>query len=84
MDSETVWIVLFRGVGGATQLPVAQLREALTAAGFKNVATYINSGNALVRTTLSRDKATGKIAKIWRKVKVKGHAEEVLAAAKAL
>jgi peroxiredoxin Q/BCP len=26
----------------------------------------------------------GKIAKIWRKVKVTGHADEVLAAAKAL
>lgn len=66
MSKETVWIVLFRGVGGATQLPVAKLREALTAAGFRNVATYINSGNALVRTTLSRDKATKKIAAICR------------------
>lgn len=28
--------------------------------------------------------ASGKIAQVWRKVKVKGHAEEVLAAAKAL
>ena len=26
----------------------------------------------------------GKIARVWRKVKVKGHAEEVLAAARAL
>ena len=35
------------------------------------------------RTTFLID-AKGKIAKTWRKVKVKGHAEEVLAAAKAL
>lgn len=35
------------------------------------------------RTTVLVDKA-GKIARIWRKVKVPGHAEEVLAAVKAL
>jgi peroxiredoxin Q/BCP len=35
------------------------------------------------RTTYLVD-ADGKIARIWRKVKVKGHAEEVLAAAEAL
>lgn len=37
----------------------------------------------MVRTTYLVD-AAGKIAQIWPKVKVKGHAEEVLAAAKAL
>jgi len=35
------------------------------------------------RTTYLIDQQ-GKIAQVWRKVKVKGHAEEVLAAAKAL
>ena len=35
------------------------------------------------RTTYLVD-GEGKIARVWRKVKVKGHAEEVLAAAKAL
>jgi peroxiredoxin Q/BCP len=35
------------------------------------------------RTTYLVD-ADGRIARVWRKVKVKGHAEEVLAAAKAL
>lgn len=35
------------------------------------------------RTTFLID-ASGKIARIWRKVKVPGHAEEVLAAARAL
>lgn len=35
------------------------------------------------RTTYLVD-ATGRIARIWRKVKIKGHAEEVLEAAKAL
>ncbi|MFZ9394557.1 MAG: peroxiredoxin [Erythrobacter sp.] len=37
----------------------------------------------MVRTTYLVD-AAGRIARIWDKVKVKGHAEEVLAAAKAL
>jgi peroxiredoxin Q/BCP len=37
----------------------------------------------MVRTTLLVG-ADGKIARVWSKVKVKGHAEEVLAAARAL
>ncbi|WP_271439804.1 peroxiredoxin [Pontixanthobacter luteolus] len=37
----------------------------------------------MVRTTLLVDE-TGKIAQAWNKVKVKGHAEEVLAAAKSI
>ena len=37
----------------------------------------------MVRTTYLVDEK-GKIAQVWNKVKVKGHAEEVLAAAKAL
>jgi uncharacterized protein (DUF1697 family) len=61
------FIALFRGVGGATQLPTKPLREALTAVGFKNVATYINSGNAIVKTELSAKGATAKIAAIAKK-----------------
>jgi len=60
----TVFIVLFRGVGGATQLPTKPLREALAAAGFSNVATYINSGNAIVSTDLDAKAATARIAAI--------------------
>ena len=37
----------------------------------------------MVRTTYLVD-ANGKIARVWNKVKVKGHADEVLAAAQAL
>ena len=44
---------------------------------------YGRSYMGMVRTTLLID-AQGKIARIWSKVKVKGHAEEVLAAAAAL
>jgi len=42
----TVYILLFRGVGGKTQLPTKPLRDALEAAGFAKVGTYINSRNA--------------------------------------
>ena len=62
-----VFIVLFRGVGGATQLPVKPLREKLAEAGFADVATYINSGNAVVKSRLSREKAVARIADICRR-----------------
>src|SRR3954467_14269540 len=62
--AKTAYILLFRGVGGATQLPTAPLREALTVAGFENVATYINSGNAVLRSDLSREKVSASVAKI--------------------
>jgi uncharacterized protein (DUF1697 family) len=63
----TTFLLLFRGVGGSVQLPVVQLREALTKAGFKNATTYINSGNALVRSTLSRDETLAKVAELCRR-----------------
>lgn len=48
----TRYIVLFRGVGGATQLPVKRLKAVLDDAGFEDVATYINSGNAVLTASL--------------------------------
>jgi uncharacterized protein (DUF1697 family) len=62
----TVYLILFRGVGGKTQLPVQALRAKLTAAGFENVATYINSGNAIVRSRMSRKKVIATIAGLCR------------------
>ena len=62
----TVYLILFRGVGGKTQLPVQTLREQLTGAGFENVATYINSGNAIVRSRLSRKQVIATIAELCR------------------
>ena len=49
------YIVLLRGVmpTGKNKVPMAQLREVLTQAGFGHVRTYIQSGNALVDTDLS-------------------------------
>lgn len=38
---------------GKNKVPMAELRGVLERAGFKNVRTYIQSGNALVGTTLS-------------------------------
>jgi uncharacterized protein (DUF1697 family) len=48
------YLLLFRGVGGKTQLPTGPLREALSAAGYESVGTYINSGNAYLRSTEPR------------------------------
>ncbi len=63
----TVYLILFRGVGGKTQLPVQKLREKLAEAGFESVATYINSGNAIVRSRLNRKQVIAKIAELCRK-----------------
>jgi uncharacterized protein (DUF1697 family) len=65
--TKTVYIILFRGVGGATQLPVKPLRDKLAEAGFAKVATYINSGNALVESELARDKVVAKVAEICKR-----------------
>jgi uncharacterized protein (DUF1697 family) len=66
----TTFLLLFRGVGGSVPLPVVQLREALTKAGFKNATTYINSGNALVRSGLTREETLTKVAEVcWKKFK---------------
>lgn len=63
---QTVYLILFRGIGGKTQLPVDRLRKALTAAGFTNVATYINSGNAIVRSPLPRARVVAAVADVCR------------------
>jgi len=62
----TVYLILFRGVGGKTQLPVQALREKLTASGFENVATYINSGNAIVRSRMNRKQVIATVTALCR------------------
>jgi uncharacterized protein (DUF1697 family) len=64
MAAETVYIVLFRGVGGATQLPTKPLAAALTEAGFKRVQTYINSGNVVLASGLPAKKVLAEVARI--------------------
>jgi uncharacterized protein (DUF1697 family) len=47
------FIAFLRAVNvGKRQYPMAELREALTAAGFEEVATHIQTGNALVTTRM--------------------------------
>lgn len=67
LGRETVFILLFRGVGGQTQLPTKPLREKLTEAGFLNVATYINSGNAVLKSGLPRKAVVSAVAEICRR-----------------
>jgi uncharacterized protein (DUF1697 family) len=46
-------IALLRGinVGGNNKVPMAELRAALTASGYADVSTYIQSGNVLFSST---------------------------------
>ena len=64
----------------ATDAPTG-LADALGIWGEKSLYGRLFMG--MRRTTYLVD-AEGRIARVWRKVKVKGHAAEVLAAAKAL
>lgn len=52
-------LLLLRGinVGGSNKVPMADLRAALSDAGLHDVRTYIQSGNAIVRTSLPVDAA---------------------------
>lgn len=51
------YVVLFRGinVGGRNKIPMAELREHLSA-DFTNVSTYIQSGNVILESDLSATK----------------------------
>ncbi|MEO5691372.1 MAG: DUF1697 domain-containing protein [Candidatus Saccharimonadales bacterium] len=47
------YIALLRGinVGGNNKVPMVELKSCFEQVGFKNVATYINSGNVIFETT---------------------------------
>ncbi len=49
------YIVLLRGVMpvGKNKVPMAQLRQVLTDAGFENVRTYIASGNVILHSDIT-------------------------------
>ncbi len=59
------FIAFLRAVNvGKRKYPMAELREALSDAGFEEVATHIQTGNALVRTSMrSRAKVTAALEK---------------------
>ena len=66
---DQAFIVLFRGVGGQTKLPSAPLRDALAAAGFGDVTTYIATGNVVLTSKLSAAKVREGVAAIaWKKL----------------
>lgn len=65
---EQTWIALLRGVnvGGTGKLPMADFRAALSAAGFGNVRSYIQSGNLVFTSDQDRATATSLIIKVMR------------------
>lgn len=65
------WIALFRGinVGGHNILPMAELRKDLETLGFRNVRTYIQSGNVVFGSSAKNGSLLGK--KIGKKVEEK-------------
>src|SRR4051795_13619494 len=50
------FVALLRGinVGGHRKVPMARLREVLEAAGFEDVATYVQSGNVVLTAPARR------------------------------
>ena len=60
----TVMVALLRGinVGGKTTLSMASLREVAEALGYDDVATYIQSGNLVLRTSDSAPKVEKDLA----------------------
>ena len=62
----TQYVALIRGinVGATRKLPMAELRAALTEAGFESVKTYIQSGNVV----LSSSKPAAEVGKALEKL----------------
>jgi uncharacterized protein (DUF1697 family) len=60
------YIILLRGVmpSGKNKVPMAQLRQVLTDAGFHHVRTYIASGNVLLNTDLPVSAIAGKVRQL--------------------
>ena len=60
----TVMVALLRGinVGGKTTLSMAKLREVAQALGYDDIATYIQSGNLVLRTSDSASKVEKDLA----------------------
>src|SRR6476469_7359529 len=59
----TTYLVLLRGinVGGKNKVPMAELKALLTELGFRDVSTYIQSGNAILRSELTTETIARKI-----------------------
>ncbi len=63
------YVILLRGinVGGKNNMPMAQLVLFLEEHGFTNVVTYIQSGNVILQTTLSREQIKEEIEELLPK-----------------
>jgi uncharacterized protein (DUF1697 family) len=57
------FVALLRGinVGGNNILPMTELKALCEKAGFKNVRTYIQSGNVIFESKIAEDKVVSKI-----------------------
>lgn len=81
----TVFVALLRGVnvGGNNMISMSSLRDSFTKLGFKDVASYINSGNLLFKTKADdarklENKIEGMLAKEYKlesKVVVRSYEE---------
>ena len=62
----TTFIAFLRGinVGGNTILPMKDLVVLCTELGFRDVKTYINSGNVVFKSSISEKAVTSKLEKI--------------------
>nr|WP_295889789.1 DUF1697 domain-containing protein [uncultured Devosia sp.] len=65
MTARNSYLVLLRGinVGGKNKLPMPALKAFLENLGFEQVQTYIQSGNAIVQSSLSAAAIASKIEK---------------------
>ena len=59
------YVLLLRGinVGGKNKIPMAELKGLLEELGFKDVVTYIQSGNVVLRSALGAKALSAKIEK---------------------
>ncbi len=60
------FVLLLRGinVGGKNKVPMADFKNHLELAGFNNVVTYIQSGNAVIGSSLSAKEVSEKVEAI--------------------
>jgi uncharacterized protein (DUF1697 family) len=61
----STYLILLRGinVGGKNKVPMGELRALLTDLGFRNVRTYIQSGNAILQSELKAETMARKVEK---------------------
>jgi len=63
------YLVLIRGinVGGKSTVPMAELKQRLEELGFTDIATYLQTGNVVLRSKLSQEETAKKIEAMMAK-----------------